>query len=111
MTAGTAGEGGARPATRRALGRIHRTTREIADDLLGHLPDLGDAHAQRAVDAWVDQAAETMRALTQSLEDRLLGSRQDSPPPGHATPEGTPRAARISPSHLPSAHTGARDQG
>ncbi len=44
----------------------------MSDDLLTHLPDLGDLPTQRALDAWVEQAADTLRALSEALEERLL---------------------------------------
>ena len=44
----------------------------MSDDLLTHLPDLGDLPTQRALDAWVEQAADTLRALSETVEERLL---------------------------------------
>ncbi|HET6667568.1 MAG TPA: hypothetical protein VFG98_09835 [Intrasporangium sp.] len=60
------------PATLRALTRARSLTRELADDLLTHLPDLGDIGTQRELDTWVEQAADTLRALSDALEERLL---------------------------------------
>ena len=73
MTDAVPRERAASPAVLHALGRTHRATRNVADDLLAHLPEVGDAVTQRALDAWVEQAADTMRALTEALEERLLG--------------------------------------
>lgn len=70
----TQGSGPGRPAnaTLAALSEARRTGLDLADDLLTHLPDLGDAVTQRAVDAWVEQAADTLRALAEACEERLL---------------------------------------
>ena len=56
----------------------------MSDDLLTHLPDLGDLPTQRALDAWVEQAADTLRALSEALEERLLelGSTRGTRPDG-----------------------------
>ena len=64
--------GAADPATLRALVTARSTTRTMSDDLLTHLPDLGDLPTQRALDAWVEQAADSLRALSEALEERLL---------------------------------------
>ena len=84
--AATAG-GPADPATLRALTRARRVTRDLADDLLTHLPDLGDIGTQRELDTWVEQAADTLRALSDAMEERLL----DVSRPG---PSDEPRAHR-----------------
>jgi len=74
----------------------------MSDDLLTHLPDLGDLPTQRALDAWVEQAADTLRALSEALEERLLelGSKRSpsagddgfgSGTPGSAARAGDPR--------------------
>ena len=60
------------PATLRALATGRSATRAMSDDLLTHLPDLGDLPTQRDLDAWVEQAADTLRALSEALEERLL---------------------------------------
>jgi hypothetical protein len=59
-------------ATLRALTRARRLTRDLADGLLTHLPDLGDIGTQRELDTWVEQAADTLRALSDAMEERLL---------------------------------------
>src|SRR6476659_7295856 len=91
------------PATLRALATGRSATRTMSDDLLTHLPDLGDLPTQRDLDAWVEQAADTLRALSEALEERLLelGSRRSghaadddgivSGPPGRETRAGDPR--------------------
>ena len=91
MTDGTSRGAAPSPALLRALGRCHRATRDIADDLLGHLPDLGDPATQRALDAWVDQAADTMLALTESIEERLLDARASLAPGRTTSPAGPGR--------------------
>lgn len=94
--------GAADPATLGALVTARSTTRTMSDDLLTHLPDLGDLPTQRALDAWVEQAADTLRALSEALEERLLelGSMRShsadddgfvSGTPGSATRPGDPR--------------------
>jgi hypothetical protein len=75
------------PATLRALTRARRVTRDLADDLLTHLPDLGDIGTQRELDLWVEQAADTLRALSDAMEERLLDL--SKPHPG-----GNPQAQR-----------------
>jgi len=72
MTEGSRVPGAADPATTRVLIAARSTARELSDELLTHLPDLGDLPTQRALDAWVEQAADTLRALSEALEERLL---------------------------------------
>lgn len=72
MTEGSRVAGAADPATLRALAAGRSTTRMLSDDVLTHLPDLGDLPTQRALDTWVEQAADTLRALSEALEERLL---------------------------------------
>lgn len=68
-------------ATLAALAEARRTGLELADELLTHLPDLGDPVTQRAVDAWVEQAADSLRAVAEACEERLLDLGRS---PGHA---------------------------
>jgi hypothetical protein len=70
----TDGIPGAAPdaSTLRALTRARAVTRELSDQLLTHLPDIGDLPTQRALDAWVEQAADTLRALADATEERLI---------------------------------------
>lgn len=55
-----------------ALGEGRFLTRELAAELLTHMPELGSAREQRLLDAWVEQAADTLLALSDALEERLL---------------------------------------
>lgn len=87
MSDGMAGARPVTPAQLRALTRTRRVTRDIAEDLLTHLPDLGDLPTQRLLDAWVEQAADTMRALTECAEEHLLGA--SSPAPASSSSRGT----------------------
>jgi len=70
-------------ATLRALTAARSVSREQADELLTHLPVVGDPATQRLLDAWVEQAADTLRAVSEALEERLidLGSQVPAPPP------------------------------
>lgn len=72
MSEGNRGPGVADPPTLRALTTSRAAARSMSDELLTHLPDLGDLPTQRALDAWVEQAADTLRALSEALEERLL---------------------------------------
>ena len=63
MTEGSRVPRAADPATMRGLAASRSTTRELSEELLTHLPDL---------DAWVEQAADTLLALSEALEERLL---------------------------------------
>lgn len=72
MTEGSRVPRAADPATMRGLAASRSTTRELSEELLTHLPDLGDLPTQRALDAWVEQAADTLLALSEALEERLL---------------------------------------
>lgn len=49
------------------LSRSSTGTLEASHELLAHYSDTGDASTQRALDSLVDQAADTLRALTDSL--------------------------------------------
>jgi hypothetical protein len=74
MTDGT-GQRAARDADRatlRALADARAGARTWSDALLTHLPDVGDLATQRLLDAWVEQGADTLRALSEALEERLL---------------------------------------
>ncbi len=81
----------------RGLARARSTTGEMAQELLSHLPEVGDATTQSVLDAWVEQAADTLRAVSGALEDRLLELGRDT---GDTTVTET-RAPRSLPS-LPS---------
>ena len=90
--AGAAGD----PATLRALDRSRRVTAELADQLLTHLPDLGDIGTQRALDSWVEQAADTLRALSEALEERLIDVGSGSGGSARTTqPAGAPSGSTV----------------
>jgi hypothetical protein len=55
----------------------------MAGDLLTHVPDVGDVVTQRLLDAWVEQAADTLLALSDALEERLLARGSTMAPDGH----------------------------
>src|SRR6476619_7910487 len=95
MTEGSRVPGAADPATLRALATGRVTTRTLSDDLLTHLPDLGDLPTQRALDTWVEQAADTLRALSEALEERLLelGSKRSHSAGDDGCVSGTPGSA------------------
>lgn len=82
MTHGS-GSGGPATATQTALTQARRTALDLADDLLTHLPDLGDGPTQRSVDGWVDQAADALRAVAEALEECLLDTGRGSGPVRH----------------------------
>lgn len=71
-TDAAAAGGPADQATLRGLTRGRRVTHDLADDLLTHLPDLGDIGTQRELDCWVEQAADTLRAVSEAIEERLI---------------------------------------
>lgn len=56
----------------RALADGRALTRELAADLLTHMPELDADAQQRQLDAWVDEAAAALLALSDALEVRLL---------------------------------------
>jgi len=51
------------------LARSSTAALEASHELLAHYGDTGDAATQRSVDALVNQAAEALRDLTESLAD------------------------------------------
>ena len=55
----------------RALGAVRELARGQADDILGHVPDTGDRATGRAVDDFVDQAADALRALEEAVTQTL----------------------------------------
>ena len=64
------------PGPRRAgLVNVLSTVREVAraqaDDVLGHVPDTGDPATGRAVDDFVEQAADALRALDEAVAETL----------------------------------------
>src|SRR3954452_11852284 len=95
MTEGSGVPSAADPGTLRALSSGRSSTRTLSDELLTHLPDLGDLPTQRALDAWVEQAADTLRALSESLEERLLELGSAPTPPAGADSEPTSGPAGV----------------
>ena len=76
---------------------VARLTRASVDalgashDLLAHYPDTGDAPTQRVVDTLIDQAAEALGALTDSLnaasvELMAAAARATTPATGESSP-------------------------
>lgn len=55
----------------RVLGDVHELARAQADDILSHVPDTGDRATGRAVDDFVDQAADALRALEEAVAETL----------------------------------------
>lgn len=61
-----------------ALTAIGRDALAGSDELLQHYPEVGEHTTQRAVDSFVDQASDSLRALRESLDDcirELAGAR------------------------------------
>ena len=55
----------------RALTAVREAARAQADDVLGHVPVTGDRMTGRAVDDFVEQAADALRALDESVAGTL----------------------------------------
>ena len=88
----------------RTLAAARSDTRAMSDQLLTHLPDVGDLATSRLLDAWVEQAADTLRALSEAAEERLRDLGRASPPDGIPT--------RYAADHLTSStEQGAPDSG
>lgn len=80
----------------RALDAVRRSARAQADDVLAYLPDTGDPVTGRAVDDFVEQAADALRALDEVLHgalaqltpaspaDEYAGERADPPVPAES---------------------------
>lgn len=85
MTDGTAPGRHTTPAVLAAIAEARRLSLGLSEELLTHLPDLGDAVTQRAVDSWVEQAADTLRALGEALEERLIELGRARADPGRTT--------------------------
>lgn len=77
------GRGSASPAQLRSLADGRAATRRMASDLLTHVPDVGDVVVQRLLDSWVEQAADTLLALSDALEERLLSPGSTAMPEHH----------------------------
>ena len=54
-----------------ALTAVREAARAQADDVLGHVPDTGDRMTGRAVDDFVEQAADALRALDEAVAGTL----------------------------------------
>ena len=73
-------------AALRALASARTETRGMSDRRLDPRPDVGDLTTQRLLDAGVEQAADTLRALSEAAEERLLDLGRAGPPDGIPTP-------------------------
>jgi hypothetical protein len=62
------------------LTRSSHAALEASHELLAHYGDTGDAPTQRAVDTLIDQAADTLRALTDSAHELQAAARQATTP-------------------------------
>lgn len=71
------------------LDRSGAAALRASDELLAHYGDTGDTPTQRALDTMIEQAADALRALTDSLAD-ISGDL-----PGTASPLGTVMAAAL----------------
>ncbi|GAB3080676.1 hypothetical protein GCM10027053_51230 [Intrasporangium mesophilum] len=89
---GSAGRGDL--ATQRSLAATRSAARDQADELLVHVPVLGDRAVQRLLDSWVEQAADTLRAISEAAEERLLDAGSVETGHGAAAPGTPPRGAR-----------------
>jgi hypothetical protein len=56
-----------RDGLRRALDVVRSFARSAAGDVLSHVPDTGDTTTGRAVDDFVEQAADSLRALDEAV--------------------------------------------
>ncbi|MGO4342863.1 hypothetical protein [Pedococcus sp. 2YAF34] len=90
------------PTLGAALRPLRDCARDGADEVLSHLPDLGDRELQSAVDAYLDQVADLLREVDASASE--VADRLDLATPSKAAPEptagptasaeGRPRASR-----------------
>jgi hypothetical protein len=55
----------------RVLSTVREVARAEADDLLAQVPDTGDSATGRAVDDFVEQAADALRALDEAVAETL----------------------------------------
>ncbi|MEP6650412.1 MAG: hypothetical protein ABJA74_10960 [Lapillicoccus sp.] len=65
------GSGPRRDGLVRALSACREMARAQADDVLDHVPDTGDSATGRAVDDFVEQAADALRALDEAVAETL----------------------------------------
>ena len=85
-----------------ALAATRAVARGQADELLLHVPVVGDLGVQRLLDSWVEQAADTLRAVSEAAEERLLELGRSHEPYAGTPPSrpGAPTAAPpVSPPH------------
>ena len=59
------------PAT--VLSAVRQTALASADALMQHVPDTGDHATGHAVDAFVERAADALRALAEAVGETLVG--------------------------------------
>jgi len=84
------------------LADLRRSALVGADALLQHVPDTGDHATGRAVDAFVEQAVDALRALAEVVGETLAGAggagpgRADSPLTGDPT-QSRPRGSELAP--------------
>ena len=65
----------------RVLTAVREVARTEADDLLGQVPDTGDSATGRAVDDFVEQAADALRALDEAVAETLRRLTPTAPKP------------------------------
>jgi hypothetical protein len=68
-----------------ALEELRTVAREGAEEVLGHVPEVGDRLTQNALDGFLDQLADTLRALDAESTElagrlRIAASSQPSTP-------------------------------
>lgn len=66
------------------LAPLRARARDGAEELLGHFTVLGDRETQRAVDALLEQAADTLRALDQEATEQALRLQETARRADHA---------------------------
>lgn len=82
------GRPGSAAGTAQVLIDVRRAALEAADALLQHVPDTGDHTTGRAVDAFVEQSVDALRALAEVTGEALAtgddgdGSAERGPDPG-----------------------------
>lgn len=75
---------------------LRATVTAAEDDLLACLVVTGEPRPQRVLDDWLDQAADTLRALDERAADLSPGlARYAAPAEGPAAPEGLPDAVDV----------------
>ena len=58
-----------------ALEALRECAGEAAEELLEHLPEVGDRETQAALDGWVEQVADLLRAVDATATDLAGGMR------------------------------------